>query len=232
MPLSRDHKAATRARIVASAGRVFRDAGFAAASVDAVMAGAGLTHGGFYAHFASKQDLLREVLTDDHGLIRLLARRRASSPRAWRQQTARVLRDYLHPEHLREVAAGCSFAALAGDAARAAEPVRAGYRSAWTRLVGELLRGPGEEPLAAWSAATAAQRERAAALAGMAIGAVSLARVLEPDAAGASLLRGVARLATEQLAALSIGMGASRRRRAPTPGERPRDARRSRRGGA
>src|SRR5262245_52104293 len=154
------------------------------------MAAAGLTHGGFYAHFASKQDLLREVLTYDHGFIRHLARRVPSPPPAWHEQTIRVLADYLHPKHLHEVARGCSFAALTGDAARADDAVRAGYRKAWKRLVGEVLRAPGEEARRAFAAAAPARRERAAAVASMAIGAVSLARVLAPDPVAAMLLRG------------------------------------------
>lgn len=185
-------KAATRARIVSSAGRVFRDLGVADASVGAVMSDAGLTHGGFYAHFDSKEDLLREVISTDHGFIRLLERRVAGGAAQWRRQTAQVFADYLHPDHLSEVAAGCSFAALSGDAARAGEPVRAGYRQAWARLVGEVLRGPRQDPQAAFEAATDTERQAAAAVAGMAIGAVSLARVLAPDPSAAALLRGVA----------------------------------------
>lgn len=199
MPLSKQHKAATRERIVGSAGRVFRARGVEATSVAAVMADAGLTHGGFYAHFASKRDLLREVLTHDHGFIRLLARRTPARLPEWRRQTAQVFADYLHPDHLVEVALGCSFAALTGDAARADEVVRAGYRQAWQRLVGEVLRGPQQEALAAHAAAATALRERASALVGMAIGAVSLARVLAPDPAAAALLRGVAVHVQERL---------------------------------
>ena len=185
-------KVATRTRIVASAGRLFRNQGVEAASVGGVMAEAGLTHGGFYAHFASKQDLLREVLTHDHGFIRLLARRTPGPVVAWRRQTARVFANYLHAANLSEVATGCSFAALTGDAARADEAVRVGYRQAWVRLIGEVLRGPDVDAPAAYAAASAGQRQRAAALVGMSIGAVSLARVLAPDAAAAALLRGVA----------------------------------------
>ncbi len=185
-------KGSTRDRIVTSAGRLFRERGAEAASVGAVMADAGLTHGGFYAHFASKQDLLREVLTHDHGFIRLLARRVPGTLPDWRRQTAQVFADYLHPDHLVEVAAGCSFAALSGDAARGDETARAGYRLAWRRLLGEVLRGPKQEPLAACARASAAELERASVLVGMAIGAVSLARVLWPDPAAAALLRGVA----------------------------------------
>ena len=188
---------------MASAGRVFRAQGFEAASVGAVMSDAGLTHGGFYAHFASKQDLLREVMTHDHGFIRLLARRVPCPLPAWRQQTAQVFADYLHPDHLAEVAAGCSFAALTGDAARAGEPVRAGYRAAWSRLVGEVLRGPRQDALAAHAAASLPERDQASALAGLAIGAVALARVLAPDPAAAALLRGTAAQAQVLLKRLS-----------------------------
>jgi TetR/AcrR family transcriptional repressor of nem operon len=188
---------------VASAGQVFRQQGYDAASVGAVMSDAGLTHGGFYAHFTSKEDLLREVMTHDHGFIRLLARRVPSTLAAWRRQTAQVFADYLHPDHLAEVSAGCSFAALTGDAARAGEPVRVGYRLAWWRLVGEVLRGPKQDALAAHAAASATQREQASALVGMAIGAVSLARVLAPDAAAAALLRGTAAQAQVLLERLS-----------------------------
>jgi TetR/AcrR family transcriptional regulator, transcriptional repressor for nem operon len=236
MPLSKQHKAATRERIVASAGRVFRGVGFDAAGVGAVMADAGLTHGGFYAHFASKQDLLREVLTNDHGFIRLLARREPASLPSWRRQTAKVFADYLHPDHLGEVAAGCSFAALSADAARADDTVREGYRGAWMRLVGELLRGPHEDALAAYASAANAPRERAAALAGMAIGAVSLARVLAPDPTAAVLLRGIAAQAAEQLKTLPIkltikaGGSPARAAGARPTNPPPTAARRSRRG--
>lgn len=201
MPLSKQHKAATRERIVASAGRLFRRRGFDATSVSAVMADAGLTHGGFYAHFASKQDLLREVLAHDHGFIRLLERRRPGALAAWRQQTAQVFADYLEPAHLAEVAEGCSLAAFTGEAARAEPEVREGYRAAWERLVGEVLRGPRQAPQAAYQAASATERERAAALAGMAIGAVALARVLAPQPSAAALLRGAAAQVRAQLAA-------------------------------
>ncbi len=201
MPLSKQHKAGTRERIVSSAGRLFRAQGVEAASVGAVMADAGLTHGGFYAHFSSKQDLLREVMTHDHGFIRLLARRPPAPRPAGQKQTPQGFADYLNPAHLQEVAAGCSFAALSGDAARADEPVRAGYRLAWERLVGEVLRGPRQTPQAGFSLASVARRQRAAALVGMAVGTVSLARVLAPDPAAAALLRGVAAQVELMLAA-------------------------------
>src|SRR3954462_10853780 len=63
MRYAADHKRRTRARILGAAGRVFRREGYHAAGVDKVMEEAGLTAGGFYAHFASKQALLAEAVT-------------------------------------------------------------------------------------------------------------------------------------------------------------------------
>ena len=57
------HKADTHRRILDAAGRLFRTEGFAATGIAKVMAAADLTVGGFYAHFAGKESLLAEVLT-------------------------------------------------------------------------------------------------------------------------------------------------------------------------
>ena len=57
-----EHKEATRARILAASERVLKRDGFDGASVEAVMRAAGMTVGGFYAHFASKEDLSRQAL--------------------------------------------------------------------------------------------------------------------------------------------------------------------------
>ncbi len=178
MPLGKAHKARTRARIVASAGRVFRQRGFAGAGIADVMRDAGLTHGGFYAHFRSKEALFAEVIAADHGLIRQLAARPVSRPPAWRRATRALLADYLDPDHLEVVGAGCTFAALASDAARLGGPIRTAYEGAFETLVGELLRHPGQTPHAALAAADERRRARATAIAATAIGAVIVARGL------------------------------------------------------
>ena len=64
MRYAADQKEKTRSRIVRAAGKVFRRQGYHAAGVDKVMAEAGLTAGGFYAHFDSKQALLAEAIED------------------------------------------------------------------------------------------------------------------------------------------------------------------------
>ena len=75
MRYSKDHKQATRQRILQAAGRRFKQDGIDGAGVAAVMSDADLTNGAFYAHFASKEDLIANVLADQ-----LRARRKASTP--------------------------------------------------------------------------------------------------------------------------------------------------------
>ena len=64
MRYSKDHKEATRQRIVEAAGRRFKQDGIDGAGVATLMSDAGLTNGAFYAHFASKEDLVANVLAD------------------------------------------------------------------------------------------------------------------------------------------------------------------------
>src|SRR5271156_2776507 len=63
MRVSREQAAENRQRIVETASRLFREHGFDGVGVDAIMNGAGLTHGGFYGHFRSKDDLAAEAMT-------------------------------------------------------------------------------------------------------------------------------------------------------------------------
>src|SRR5258708_36693289 len=62
MRVNRDKAAENRERIVDTASRLFREKGFEGVGVDAIMNGAGLTHGGFYGHFGSKDDLAAEAV--------------------------------------------------------------------------------------------------------------------------------------------------------------------------
>src|SRR5215208_274935 len=64
MRYGKDHKQATRQRILEAAGRRFKQDGIDAAGVAAVMSDAGLTNGAFYAHFKTKEDLVANVLAE------------------------------------------------------------------------------------------------------------------------------------------------------------------------
>lgn len=188
MPRTKEHKARTRERIIRSAGRVFRRVGFEAATIDAVMAEAGLTRGGFYAHFASKDALFASVIGTDHGLIRMLAARAPGTPAQFRSRTLALLRDYLDSQHLEEISRDCSFAALTADARRGSRAVRAAYGRAFETLIAELLRGPAETAAQARSRATPRERANAAQVAAVATGTLVIAAALGPgDASRAAL---------------------------------------------
>lgn len=118
MPWPKDHKPLTRDRIVQTAAAAFRARGIAGVRVDEIMAGAGLTHGGFYAHFSSKDDLLREALEQASGqTLETLSTALESVPEERRLRA--VIDAYLSPEHAAHPDRGCPVAALGPELARA-----------------------------------------------------------------------------------------------------------------
>lgn len=166
MRYERGHREATRERIVACAARRFRADGYAGASVSDVMGDAGLTVGGFYAHFASKQDLFAAAIT--HAAQQTLSERSAiadADPAHW---VRGFVASYLSQEHAADVAGGCPLAALGGDAARAGDAARGSYGESVGSFADALaahLEGPQEQRL-----------KVARAVMSMCIGALTLAR--------------------------------------------------------
>jgi TetR/AcrR family transcriptional regulator, transcriptional repressor for nem operon len=117
------HKAQTRLRIVESAARAIRSSGPERLGVSDVMASVGLTHGGFYAHFPSKDALVTEAVDAMFGD----ARRRAGldaamvdDPAEARAAFRTYLASYLSPQHRDHAERGCPLPALAADMARGA----------------------------------------------------------------------------------------------------------------
>jgi TetR/AcrR family transcriptional repressor of nem operon len=115
MRVSRQQVAANRRTIIEAAGRLFRERGFEAVTVAEVMQAAGLTHGGFYGYFKSKDELIAEALAD-----------------AMTQTTTGPLGDlttyvaeYLTPTHRDDLGSGCPTAALAAETVRQPDGVRA-----------------------------------------------------------------------------------------------------------
>jgi TetR/AcrR family transcriptional regulator, transcriptional repressor for nem operon len=114
MRYSKDHKQATRQRILEAAGRRFKQDGIDGAGVTAVMSDAGLTNGAFYAHFASKEDLVANVLADQ-----LRAQRQSFDTQPPDQGALEAfIRSYLSPQHRDQYADGCPSAALLDEIAR------------------------------------------------------------------------------------------------------------------
>ncbi|MGO8918956.1 MAG: TetR/AcrR family transcriptional regulator [Stellaceae bacterium] len=173
MRVSREKAAQNRERIVETASRLFREKGFDGVGVDAIMKGAGLTHGGFYGHFGSKDDLAAEALA------RAFDRGRARQSRF--AALGDLVRDYLSERHCADRANGCAVAALGAEVARQGDGVRRGLtahvRAQLDRLTGLVAAG-----------AAASRRKRAiATLAGM-VGALTLARAVDDPALSKEIL--------------------------------------------
>lgn len=108
------HKQATRARILETAGRRLKTDGIDGSGVSTLMRDAGLTNGAFYAHFASKADLVAEVVATQ--LRAQLERIEGLAP--GREGVAQLVDAYLSPAHRDDVAGGCPLAALGDEVAR------------------------------------------------------------------------------------------------------------------
>ncbi len=114
MRYGKDQKQATRQRILEAAGRRFKEEGIDGAGVAAVMSDAGLTNGAFYAHFASKEDLVANVLVEQ---LRTQRHSFDAQPPD-RAGLEAIIRAYLSPEHRDQWADGCPSAALLDEIAR------------------------------------------------------------------------------------------------------------------
>jgi len=128
MPYSPAHNARTRARIVESARGLFNRRGFEQVTIDEVMAAAGLTRGGFYNHFRSKDELYAEAVRSftmcNPFTKRLASRARRPSPRGLAK---RLVDLYLSDEVLASVDEQCPLYALPSDVARAGLAPRKAY---------------------------------------------------------------------------------------------------------
>jgi len=175
MPWAKEHKPETRARIVRAAAAAFREHGLSQVGIAEIMRLAGLTHGGFYGHFSSKDDLVAAVVTE------------ASAESAAMLETLRgvpsdndVLDEataYLSPEHWAHPERGCPLATLAPELARGSRDVRRPLAVAIRRRLGRLA--------ASFSSrmSPAARRRRAAGTLACMIGGLVLARGLEESEA-------------------------------------------------
>jgi TetR/AcrR family transcriptional repressor of nem operon len=122
-PAPTSRKEATHDRIVEVAARAIRRSGYGGTGVADIMQEAGLTHGGFYAHFASRDALLAEA-GDRAGAVSvaLAARVAASAPAG--QALQAMMHAYLSPEHIAAIETGCPVSALGSEMPRQAPEVR------------------------------------------------------------------------------------------------------------
>jgi len=196
MPYSTEHKAKTRERIVESARMLFNRHGFDRVSIDDIMEAAGLTRGGFYYHFKSKQALYAEAVrsySSRNPFSREVARTGQREPR----ELARLFVElYLSDDVLDDTDQHCPLVALPSDIARAGrEP-----RDAYTQVINNMLK--------IFTAAFKDQvddKRNALVLVNLCVGGMVLARTTE-DAWLRKSLRAAAR---QQALALLEGTGAT-----------------------
>lgn len=171
MKVSREQMAENRRGILEAAGRLFRERGFDAVSVAEVMKAAGLTHGGFYGHFDSKDDLIV------HALGHAIDARKGTAP------DLRAFMDaYLSPQHRDNTAGGCPIAGLVADTLRQTPEARSavtnGVRSQIDWISGNLTRLNETD-----------QRRQAIATCAAMVGATILARATADTALSDEILK-------------------------------------------
>jgi AcrR family transcriptional regulator len=160
MRYAKGHKDATRRRIVEAASQRFRKEGVERVGVAGLMAEAGLTHGGFYAHFPSKEDLVREAVSEGFAATHARFERLAQAG-----GLEAIVREYLSPRHRDQPERGCTAAALTAEVARHPEPTRLAFTERTDALIGLIAEQlPGHD------------RRRASAILALMLGALQLAR--------------------------------------------------------
>lgn len=179
---SRADKADSHERIVQAAADRFRALGLEGIGVAELMQHAGLTHGGFYRHFGSRDELVAEAVERALADGSAVADAVAADPRS----TIGALVDaYLSPAHRDHVASGCAVTALANDVARSGERTRAAYTAQVDRYVALIAQLIQHLPR---------KRRRSAALAALAtlVGAVAMARAVNDDRVSREILKAAA----------------------------------------
>lgn len=182
MKVTREQMALNRQRLLDIASRRFRERGFDGVSVADVMQEAGLTHGGFYGHFASKEALAAEAAV--HALAQTASRWKATLENRGMEGLERIVDAYLSQRHLDAPGTGCAIAALGPELARQGEPVRSAFAAELANMV-DALAGflPGAD--------AAERRSRALPLLAQMVGAIVLARAFGRSVLAAELLEAV-----------------------------------------
>lgn len=161
------HKDETRRHILDVASTQFRESGIAAVGLAGIMSEAGLTNGAFYTHFASKEELVREVLSE--ALNRREERHKANLENGVALEV--TIRDYLSTRHRDHAGAGCPTAALVAEIARHPKATREAFTGKMSDLIAlmaeQIRQGSAEE-----------RRRKAIAIYSIMVGALQLSRAV------------------------------------------------------
>jgi len=185
-----EHKEKTRERIVEAAASRFRRGGAEGASppLPEIMEAAGLTVGGFYRHFESKDELFLAAL--DHALAETLEVVRSIEQEdtglAWMAKAAAT---YLHPSHRDNVAQGCPLPALTAEVARRGESARVRFQEPLRQIVDEIAEHLPDD-------GTLDRRDRAWGFLATLVGGLLLARGVADSKEADEILRACRMVAT------------------------------------
>jgi TetR/AcrR family transcriptional repressor of nem operon len=189
MKVSREQAAENRERIVQVAAKLFRERGFDGIGVADLMKAAGLTHGGFYGHFASKEDLAAKA--SGRALEETLQYWSTAIEKAPDEAFLRIVNRYLSEGHRDAPGRGCLVAALGSDVGRQARPVRRVVTDGINAFIGQLMQlVPGKSK--------AVRRRQALTDFAAMVGAVTIARAVDDPALSKDVLDAVASSLSEQ----------------------------------
>ncbi len=194
MPYSAEHKQQTRAKIVESARILFNRHGFQDVTIDMVMENAGLTRGGFYNHFKTKEQLHHTAVSSFlHGRGAEWRKDAGVDPTSPGEDMVRqMILGYLSSEHLGDVDGQCPMIALPSDIARSNPQVQTSYSELLQAMVGLFENGIGKRGREA--------RQQALSMAALCVGGMVIAKSL-PDSELAEEVRDAAQsFALSQLA--------------------------------
>jgi TetR/AcrR family transcriptional repressor of nem operon len=188
MRVSREQAAENREKIITIAAQLFREKGFDGIGVADLMKAAGLTHGGFYGHFDSKEDLMAQAC--ERAVDELLqageARRKESNDTPY----IGFLKNYLSLGHRDHPGAGCLMAALGAEAARQNPTVRSAFTQSAKRLAAALM-----DIIPAANKKKA--RENSLVTLSMLVGAQTIARAIDDEEVSQEVLAVVLKRAKE-----------------------------------
>ncbi|MGA6223129.1 TetR family transcriptional regulator [Streptomyces umbrinus] len=131
---SKEHKQVTRQRIIETAGVRFKQDGIGGSGISTLMSDAGLTNGALYAHFASKDDLVANVIAEE--LRTQVARYGTLQP--GRPGLEDLVRDYLSAEHRDHPGVGCPSAALLDEIGRCEDDTKQAYADGARAIMEEI----------------------------------------------------------------------------------------------
>jgi TetR/AcrR family transcriptional repressor of nem operon len=180
VPYPPGHRIEKREMIVQSARRLFNQHGFDSVSVKQIMAGAGLTHGGFYSYFQGKSDLYAEALacffTDPNWKNRWEG---VEVDPTSGDLGPQVVRAYLSRQHFEDVENSCPMVALPTDARRKGRSTRIAFETVFQAMVGTLARSVEDK--------SRIGRTKAAAIAALCVGGMVVARAMQNELAADEL---------------------------------------------